>query len=375
MRPEDWQPDRRQLVRLCATISGDPRAAEDLAQEVLLEAWRNLAKVRDPEGADRWIAAVARNVCRRWARSQAREAHRDAAIELAAGPLAAPDVALELERAELAHLLDRALGLLPAATRDVLVARFIKERSRAEIAAELGLSEDAVSMRISRGKLVMRRLLSSDLRDEATGYAAVHGGEHAWRETRVWCTLCGRHRLHMRRELPPGSVGFRCPACEPHPSALASEFRLANPYFDHLLGRLVRPTAILARATSWSHSYFDRGGAGAETTCTSCGASIRLRLDVVVQDHGGEAQPRLHASCQQCGEQVSTSAAGLASARPEVRQLQREHRIRARPTRQVTHAGAAADVLSYEDVNGAAHVDVVVARDTLRVLHVAGSGC
>ena len=41
--PEDalWrESERRRLVRLCATISGDRDAAEDLAQETLLEAWR-----------------------------------------------------------------------------------------------------------------------------------------------------------------------------------------------------------------------------------------------------------------------------------------------------------------------------------------------
>jgi DNA-directed RNA polymerase specialized sigma24 family protein len=64
---------RRRLVRLCAGISGDHGAAEDLAQETLLEAWRNRHKLHDPAGADRWLAAIARNVCRRWASSRGRD--------------------------------------------------------------------------------------------------------------------------------------------------------------------------------------------------------------------------------------------------------------------------------------------------------------
>src|SRR5262245_40122961 len=64
---ELWgEADRRRLVGLCAAVSGDREAAEDLAQETLLEAWRNAHKLRDPEGVDRWLAAIARNVCRRW---------------------------------------------------------------------------------------------------------------------------------------------------------------------------------------------------------------------------------------------------------------------------------------------------------------------
>jgi DNA-directed RNA polymerase specialized sigma24 family protein len=44
-------PERRhRLVGLCGAISGDRGAAEDLAQETLLEAWRNASKVHDPAG-------------------------------------------------------------------------------------------------------------------------------------------------------------------------------------------------------------------------------------------------------------------------------------------------------------------------------------
>jgi hypothetical protein len=83
---------RRRLVRLCASLSGDRDAAEDLAQETLLEAWRNAGKLTDPAGVDRWLAAVARNVCKRWARGRAREPF--ALPEEPTGP----DLLAELER-------------------------------------------------------------------------------------------------------------------------------------------------------------------------------------------------------------------------------------------------------------------------------------
>jgi RNA polymerase sigma-70 factor (ECF subfamily) len=73
--------ERRRLVRLCAAMSGDREAAEDLAQETLLEAWRNRHKLRDPAGAERWLSAIARNVCLRWARRRGREASVHAAVE------------------------------------------------------------------------------------------------------------------------------------------------------------------------------------------------------------------------------------------------------------------------------------------------------
>ena len=38
--------ERPRLIRLCAAILQDREAAEDVAQEALLEAWRNASKLR-----------------------------------------------------------------------------------------------------------------------------------------------------------------------------------------------------------------------------------------------------------------------------------------------------------------------------------------
>ena len=45
------------LVRLCAYLSGDRDAADDLAQETLIEAWRQRHKLIDPDGAGAWLRA------------------------------------------------------------------------------------------------------------------------------------------------------------------------------------------------------------------------------------------------------------------------------------------------------------------------------
>jgi DNA-directed RNA polymerase specialized sigma24 family protein len=119
--------ERARIVRLCLRATHDPDAAEDLAQETLLEAWRHWEKPRepdDPQARARWLSAIAANVCRRWAHTSSRElAHITqltmsgegqepaAGIDLLADEGDAVDAALE--HAERAHLLDRALGLLP----------------------------------------------------------------------------------------------------------------------------------------------------------------------------------------------------------------------------------------------------------------------
>jgi RNA polymerase sigma-70 factor (ECF subfamily) len=164
-------------------VRGAPRLherllAEDLAQETLVEAWRPAHPLRDPAKRPQWLAGIARNVCRRWARGRGRELSRlvpARAREGTEGALAnLPDgetgLEVELERGELAALLDRALALLPPETRAILVQRYVEESPYAEIAGRLGLSEDAVSTRLSRGKLQLRRVLAQDLAAEASDY-------------------------------------------------------------------------------------------------------------------------------------------------------------------------------------------------------------
>jgi len=340
------QPERRRrLVALCGAISGDRGAAEDLAQETLLEAWRNTHKIHDPDGIDRWLAAIARNVCRRWARRRG----RDSALAVLPEERPAPDPLAELERAELLELLDRALAELPAEMRDVLVQRYVHDAPHAEIASRLGVSADAVSMRLTRGKGALRRLVSAEL-----------GDGPGWQETSIWCVDCGRDRLVLRRG---DTLAFRCPSCQPGETDRSVDLRLDNPQFGRLVGDLVRPASILRRIGEWSARYF---AAREGVACTRCGAAARLRVhrrDDVVR-HDAQALG-LVADCPRCEEQAWSSAAAIALAQPQVRAFRREYpRIRLAPAKHVEHAL----IVRYEDILGAAGVDVLLTRDTLRVL-------
>ena len=359
---EVWgEAERRRVVRLCAAITGDRDAAEDLAQETLLEAWRNRHKVRTADGADAWLAAIARNVCLRWARRQGRQSEL-VPIEHDV-PLAADvDLEVDLERTELAELLDRALALLPPDTREVLVQRYVHESPHAAIGARLGLSEDAVSMRLTRGKVVLKRVLASELRDEAAAYGLAD--DDAWRETRIWCADCGARKLHARRT--PGAIAFRCPGCTGvGPSA---QYRLENPFFDRLLRDVSRPSAILGRAAEWSREYF-AAGAGSAAECTRCGRPVRLERSFHKRD--GREGDGLYATCGACGEQVSSSIVGLALSQPETRRFTRDHRSKALPHRNVNFDDVPAVVVRHEHVRGGRGVEVVFARDSLRVLDVS----
>jgi RNA polymerase sigma factor (sigma-70 family) len=338
------QSQRRRLVRLCALLSGDPEAAEDLAQETMLEAWRNRHKLVDDAGAERWLGAIARNVCFRWGRRRG----RDAAVLAAAA-----DSVDERERdeapGELEEALDGALALLPATTRDLLVRHYVEGAPQRELAARYGISEDAVSMRLGRGRALLRRRLADD------------GGEAAgdgWRETRVWCASCGGRKLQMLRR--SDAVAFRCPACAPAASAM---YDLRNPSFAAVVGERVRPTAIIGRTAAWSSEYFRRGAA--DVGCTRCRRALRLR-------HGTAAGRRgLRGECRACGQAVWSSVRGLAQGLPDARAFRAEHgRVRTLPERDLHYRGTEATLVRLESARSSAVLDVFFTRDTLRLLAV-----
>ena len=102
--------------------------------------------------------------------------------------------------------------------------------------------------------------------------------------------------------------------------------------------------------------------------------ALRSRRERAAVPPCGEQEPRgLLVECESCGEQVSSSVEGLALARAEVRHFRRDHpRTRLLPRRDLDFGGAPAFAVRVEDVVGRSGVDVVFARETSRVLTVAG---
>jgi RNA polymerase sigma factor (sigma-70 family) len=355
-----WSTDQRaRLVRLCATVVGDASAAEDLAQETLLTAWRLQHRLTDPAGADAWLNAIARNVCRRWLRTRGTTpvpTHFDGTSE-------ACDLDSVLEREELVDLLDRALGLLPATTRDALVGHYVEELSHAEIATRLGTTSDAVSMRVSRGRARLRYLLETRFADDALAEGWAGRADGGWRATRLRCADCGRAGVEMRHD--DTEVAFRCRLCDP--AGLSVRVPLDAPAFGALVGGVRRPTAILSRIAAWTNDYWRLPA----PTCVRCDRRVTPRPFVREGVEHWSSRHGWSADCPACGEQVTGSLTGLALALPEVRDARRrEPRLRSLPVRDVVRDGAAAKVVGFGAADGSTVVSAVFLRDDLRLVHV-----
>ena len=319
-----WQgAERARLVRLCAVLSGDGEAAEDLAQETLLEAWRHRHRITDKRGADRWLTAIARNVCLRWSRTR--------------GRLPVPLAEVPEPAAPPEDRIDELLELLPPDTRPVLLQRYVHERSHAEIAGSLGISADAVSMRLTRGKQALRRVLA----------------ETDWRPTGITCSQCGVRKLLMRRTT--SEIELTCTACT---RDVLVRYPLGNPQFGRLVSGLERPTAMMRRVGDWALRYF-AGGEGAKAACTRCARPV------TVQAHVRDGWNRgLYVRCQACGEEVWSSLVGLAGGVPEVRQLRSRRLLEVRDARNVV-------TVVHGAVDGGRTVEVSFERGTYALLGAA----
>jgi RNA polymerase sigma factor (sigma-70 family) len=369
------QTERARLVRLCARLSGDQNSAEDLAQETLIEAWRQRQRLHDPSGHARWLSAIARNVCLRWARRHgrelahlahtlsSRESNQPAAVEQLPDSL---NLEVELERAELVRLLDRALALLPDETRIALVARYIDETPVAEVAARLGLAEGAVAVRLHRGRLALRRILETKLRDEASVYGLADALALTWRPTTIWCPHCGQHRLVVQAsQAADPRFWTRCPDCHSVAGAyfvqVARTSPLTNSGFRRTLFSVVTETG----------DYFRRAFQSGAARCSRCGRPLPVATHISDGKHLSPGARIVGAWCDVCDAGCWTYHAEMVLYLPAGRRFwQRHKRIRALPEQEVELDGRAALVTSFEDVASTARLEVISARDSLKVLRV-----
>jgi len=132
------------LRRLCA---GDAAAADDLAQETFLLAYRKLEGWRGDARLSTWLHRIAWNA---WA-SQVRRAPDPEPIEPPPHPLS--DAAIDR------HDLERAMGKLRDEERAALALAYGAELTHEEAAAILDWPLGTLKSHVQRGKEKLRRLL------------------------------------------------------------------------------------------------------------------------------------------------------------------------------------------------------------------------
>ena len=148
------------LNALARLIVHDYTIAEDAVQEALVEAWRSLRGLRDPDRFDAWLNRILVRSCQDARRREARQAR--VAVSWPTGH----EPALEGSEAALATAdrLERGLRRLTIDQRTVLVLTYYLDLPLAEAAATLGIPVGTMKSRMNRATAALRSAIDADER-------------------------------------------------------------------------------------------------------------------------------------------------------------------------------------------------------------------
>jgi RNA polymerase sigma factor (sigma-70 family) len=385
------------LTRIAQARGVAADAIDDVVQETLLEAWNHLDRLYTPEGFHAWIDEICRNICRRYAHRRTVDLLRHtplswpySALEQSSGESEAdlltaipdadaPDPLEELSRQDLVQLLDQALGILPQATRQMVEMCHLLELPHSEVAERLGISSGTLDTRLHRARRQLLQILSGPLRNEAEAFGLTLDKDLAegWRETRLWCPLCSRHRLQGSFiEFESGespNLHMRCPDC-------SRRYGLDT---VHSMG-LVSLAGLRSFRPAWKRSMQGLTDLMLEALplglhpCLCCGKPASVQVRGIDTESASPPSPYpfwIYLHCAYCGEDVDVSGCVPSVdqlvywSHPLTRQFMQQHpHWKSEPGTPIEYDGQQAIHFQIADVESTANLTVLAHRKTLRVL-------
>jgi RNA polymerase sigma-70 factor, ECF subfamily len=156
----------QRVFRVVRSFAASDADAEDQAQEVWLLAYRHLAQWDGRAGFGAWITKIAvRHALRSRGTARTLAVLDDEMLGDTRVP--APETAAGTE--ELRRLIERAITSLPDTLRVVFVLRELEDLDGPETAEALGLTPEAVRVRLHRARQAMRTWFEDAIAEGARG--------------------------------------------------------------------------------------------------------------------------------------------------------------------------------------------------------------
>jgi RNA polymerase sigma-70 factor (ECF subfamily) len=155
-------------------LTGARDDAEDLLQEVFLRLVRMIGEYRHDGRFDAWLFRIATNLVRDRLRRAKKAPAVGPGLSQAGGENAAlsqqpdrmsPDPSEGVHRAEQVDELQRAIGQLPEAEREVILLRHFSQMSFRQVADVMGTPLGTALARAHRGLLRLRQLMADESDD------------------------------------------------------------------------------------------------------------------------------------------------------------------------------------------------------------------
>ena len=145
--------ERAALFAFAWSLTGNRAVAEDLVQDTLEQAWRNWDRVGGYDKPGAWARRVIANRATDGWRRRGREQQ---ALGRLSGVVAPP---VEIDLPPPAGAFWEAVRGLPPRQAQATALHYLEDRSVADIAEMLGISEGAVKSHLHRGRLAVAREL------------------------------------------------------------------------------------------------------------------------------------------------------------------------------------------------------------------------
>lgn len=141
------------LVAIAYSRLAERHLAQDAAQETLLAAYRDIAKLKKPEQFAGWLAAICRNVASDMAKARARACEKHGEIAERTDLVDHTDPIDE--ESDVVAVREIVRQLEPD-VRDIVYLRYYNQMGYEQIARMLGVSEEAVNGKLRRARAAIR---------------------------------------------------------------------------------------------------------------------------------------------------------------------------------------------------------------------------
>lgn len=153
------------VMKVARAYTLNSEECQDLAQEILLQAWRSVPNFKGKASAATWFYRVALHTAMNWHRKdKPRRTSQKPLLEVDALAMAGTDCAKQVQHREMVEQLYQAIHQLPK-TDAALVLLYLDELSYREMAEVLGISENHVGVKLNRAKKALVTLLNSHSHD------------------------------------------------------------------------------------------------------------------------------------------------------------------------------------------------------------------
>ncbi len=150
------------VKRFVQAIVRDEYAADDLCQETFMRVQNSLGSLKDESKVSSWVFRIAYNLCRDHFRRMKSHPERKCVDRMKIQVPAESSIHKELEQRQMSQCVQEKVNLLPESLRTVIILFDLMGSTHEEVSEILGISREAVKVRLHRARKKLKALLEQE---------------------------------------------------------------------------------------------------------------------------------------------------------------------------------------------------------------------